>query len=83
MITGHGDKLAGCACVIEGSGFRAATTRTVLTGIVLLIRTTSPVTFFESVRSASIWLQKRADGSNLRGLETSLQLARDIPAGHG
>src|SRR5690349_9667377 len=27
MITRHGTNLAGCACVIEGQGFRAAITR--------------------------------------------------------
>jgi len=76
MITSQGDKLAACACVIEGSGFRAAITRTVLTGIVLLVRTPSPVTFFESVESASFWLQKRTDGVSLTPLAEKLAAAR-------
>lgn len=78
MITGHGDKLAGCACVIEGSGFRAAITRTVLTGIVLVIRTPSPVNFFETVESAGNWLQKRADGANLKQLAAKVSEARAV-----
>lgn len=76
MITAHGDKLAACACVIEGSGFRAAITRTVLTGIVLVIRTRSPVTFFESMESASLWLQKRTDGVSLSSLAEKVAAVR-------
>ena len=76
MITGHGVKLAGCACVIEGSGFRAAITRTVLSGIALFIRSPSPVTFFESVASACFWLDKRAGRNVSRGLASALEQAR-------
>jgi hypothetical protein len=82
MITGHGDKLAGCACVIEGNGFRAAITRTVLTGIVLLVRTPSPITFYESVSSATVWMQKRAGRSDLSGLASQLEQLRAAMA-HG
>jgi hypothetical protein len=73
MISAHGDKLLGCACVIEGQGFRAAITRTVLTGIVLLIRTPSPVVFFERVKQAELWLQQRAPRVNLGELSTQLE----------
>jgi len=76
MITVHGDQLAGCACVIEGQGFRAAITRTVLTGIVLLIRTPSPVVFFENVAEAQIWLQSRATRTNLTDLASELERLR-------
>jgi hypothetical protein len=76
MITGHGKSLAGCACVIEGSGFRAAITRTVLSGIVLITRTPSPVVFFDSVASALPWLQKRSTRVDLQGLAEALDEAR-------
>ena len=76
MITTHGQKLSACACVIEGSGFRSAITRTVLTGIVLLARTPAPVHFFESVASASLWLEKRAVRGRFTDLPGKLQLAR-------
>jgi len=80
MITTYGSKLAACACVIEGSGFRSAITRTVLTGITLLIRTPSPVHFFESVASASDWLEKRAVRGKLTQLPDELALARRTAA---
>lgn len=76
MITTHGEKLLGTACVVEGSGFRAAITRTVLTGIVLFIRTPSPVAFFESVDAASLWMQRRSSGRDLGQLATQLHEAR-------
>jgi hypothetical protein len=76
MITGHGDQLAGCACVIEGNGFRAAITRTVLTGIAFLIRTRAPVTFFESVELSVAWLQRRAGSSDLGQLARQVERAR-------
>lgn len=76
MITSHGANLLGTACVVEGSGFRAAITRTVLTGIVLFIRTPSPVTFFENVDGASKWMQRRAPGTNLGQLAAQLDQVR-------
>jgi hypothetical protein len=56
MITGHGASLKAVSCVIEGSGFKAAISRTVLSGIQLLIRTPSPIKYFESVSSGAVWL---------------------------
>lgn len=82
MISGHGNKLAGCACVIEGNGFRAAITRTVLTGIVLLIRTPSPIGFFENVSSATVWMQKCIGSRNLSGLPAQVEHQRAAPS-HG
>jgi hypothetical protein len=76
MITTHGTKLAACACVIEGSGFKSAITRTVLAGIGLLIRTPSPIHFFESVTTASVWLEKRAARGRFTSLPDELQLTR-------
>lgn len=56
MITSHGSNLKAVACVIDGSGFKAAISRTVLSGIALLIRTPSPIKYFESAASGAAWL---------------------------
>ncbi len=58
MITSQGARLLGVACVIEGSGFRAAITRTVLSGMVLMIRTPAPIKLFDGVRVASPFLAR-------------------------
>jgi hypothetical protein len=79
MITGHERKLAGCACVIEGSGFRAAITRTVLTGMTLVARTPAPIVFFDHVVAACRWLEPRAQDS-LVGLAEQLEEARSTRA---
>lgn len=76
MISELGQNLLGTACVVEGSGFRAAITRTVLSGIVFFIRTPSPVTLFDSVNTASTWLQRRCPAQNLAPLAPQLETAR-------
>src|SRR5690242_388098 len=48
MVTSQGKRLKRVACVIEGSGFRAALTRSVLSNIVRFARTPSPIRFFGS-----------------------------------
>ena len=75
MIVKHGRALAAVACVIEGTGFRAAITRTVLTGIVFVIRNPSPFRFFESVEAASEWLGSRLGKHRVLGL--SQQITRE------
>jgi hypothetical protein len=76
MISSHGKDLAACACVIEGTGFRAAVTRTVLSGISLLIRSPAKLRFFESVAKACDWLESLAPPGELRGLTGQVELAR-------
>ncbi len=56
MITAHEHNLKCVALVIEGTGFRSAITRTVLSGIVMLIRTPSPIKYFDTPRTASLWI---------------------------
>src|SRR5262245_44278599 len=75
MIASHGKKLAACACVIEGAGFRAAITRTVLTGISLVARSQTPTRFFEHVSVASTWVGERL-GRREPGLADQVELAR-------
>jgi hypothetical protein len=56
MITSHEKNLKCVALVIEGTGFRNAITRTVMSGIVMLIRTPAPIKFFDTPKSASVWV---------------------------
>jgi hypothetical protein len=54
MVTDLGEQLACVACVIEGSGFRAATVRSVLAGMALLLGNNKPaVKFMPDVMSAA------------------------------
>jgi len=76
MISKHGPKLAAIACVIEGTGFRAAITRTVLSGMMLVIRTPAPVRLFESVELASPWLGERVGQVPVVNLSGEIALAR-------
>ena len=62
--------------MIEGSGFRAAITRTVLTGITSVLRTPCPFAFVESVQAASDWLGKRSERGSLTGLVEAVARAR-------
>lgn len=75
MLLGHERRLGGCACVIEGTGFRAAITRTVLTGMTLLARTQAPIAFFDQIAPACSWLEPRAE-QPLRGLAEQLATVR-------
>ena len=76
MITLHGKKLAACACVIEGDGFRAAITRTVLSGIALVARNQTPTRFFEGVPAASFWLNERLRFGETSAFAEQVELAR-------
>jgi hypothetical protein len=76
MITAHGANLAGCACVIEGTGFHAAINHTVLSGIGHAIHSPSPLRFFESTTSACAWLQTLAAELSPASLVEQVELAR-------
>jgi hypothetical protein len=77
MIMSHEQRLAGCACVIEGSGFRAAITRTVLTGITSVIRTPCPFGFCDSVQSGSDWLGRHSPRGSLIGFVEEVARVRE------
>ena len=77
MISSLGAGLVGCACVIEGKGFRAAITRTVLAGMALVARHAAPNRFFESVPVASAWLSERLGRGSELGLAEKVELARE------
>jgi len=77
MISSLGTGLVACACVIEGGGFRAAITRTVLAGMALVARHAAPNRFFESVPVASAWVTERLGRGGVLGLAEQVELARE------
>ncbi len=78
MITSQGTRLLGVACVIEGIGFRAAITRTVLMGVLRLIRSPAPIKLFESVRLASPFLARCLPRASLPGLDVEFERGRAL-----
>lgn len=57
MVASHQDRLKCVACVIEGSGFKAAVGRSVLSGMALLLGNSStPRSFFATVDGAVRWM---------------------------
>jgi hypothetical protein len=76
MISAHGKNLRACACVIEGSGFRAAITRTVLAGIALVARNKTPTRFFETVPVAADWLCELVAVGQESTLSAQVEVAR-------
>lgn len=73
MVTGHGTNLKLVAGVIEGDGFRAAVTRSVLSGIMRFVRTAAPVRFFESASAASGWITEAIDVGSAEGLSRQIE----------
>jgi hypothetical protein len=77
MITSHEKNLKCVALVIEGTGFRAAITRTVLSGMVMLIRTPAPIKFFDTPKSASLWLGTQLPAAR-EGLVEEIEALRGL-----
>jgi hypothetical protein len=62
MLESHGNRLTCVGVVVEGEGFRAAITRGVLSGMVLLMRNRkSPISFFSNVRSTAKWMSTHVE----------------------
>ena len=62
MITKAADRLACVACVIEGSGFRAAATRSVLSGMAMLLpKMPTELKFVANIRAAGDFVAPRCD----------------------
>ena len=76
MIASFGKNLAACACVIEGTGFRAAITRTVLAGMQFVARSATPTRFFERVPVAAGWLSDIVVPGSTSNLADQVELAR-------
>jgi hypothetical protein len=62
MVASYGDRLRCVACVIEASGFRGAITRSVLSGMALLISHGLEVKFTGTVAAAAPWIAGRCLG---------------------
>jgi hypothetical protein len=63
MISALSDRLSCIACVIEGAGFRAAVTRSVLSGMRLLLpNLKTAVKFMASMTDAAAWVAPRCRG---------------------
>lgn len=73
MIMSHGDKLAATCCVIEGSGFRAALTRTVLTSIAFMTKGKTTMRFVEHVQTAADWFGTKTSRARVIGLEDAIK----------
>lgn len=61
LINDHDHLLACVAGVIEGSGFRAAITRSVFAGIARLLRNRTPHDFFADVPKTAAWVAQHVD----------------------
>jgi hypothetical protein len=79
LISGLGDKLSCVACVIEGTGFRAAATRNVLSGMSLRVKHPSELMFAASVAEAAPWVVQHCDGvSSVSLTQVHRQLCREL-----
>jgi len=76
MVTDLGQDLKAVAIVIEGTGFKAAISRTVLSGIVFLIRSPSPIKYFESAASGAAWLAQFAPIGNIGSFVDQIEIVR-------
>lgn len=73
---GH-DLLMGLAFVVEGTGFQAATTRGVIAGVLLAVRSPYPTKVFASVDDARPWIRDRLVSDGHRESARSLVAAFD------
>jgi hypothetical protein len=76
MITDLGEELKAVAIVIEGTGFKAAISRTVLSGIVFLIRSPSQIKYFESAASGAAWLSQFVAIGSVAGFVEQIEILR-------
>ncbi len=74
-----GDLLLGLAFVVEGSGFAAATTRGVIAGVQLAVRSPYPSKVFAAVADAGPWLRDRLESNG--HVESARALSAALDAG--
>jgi hypothetical protein len=61
MIENLGDRLGFIMCVIEGSGFRAAMTRSILSGMALVLRRNkTQIKFTALIQEAAAWAEPKS-----------------------
>lgn len=69
MINELGARLRCVACVIEGSGFRAAATRSALSGMALLLASRSmKLKFSSTVPEICPWVERHCEGASLESI---------------
>jgi hypothetical protein len=79
LIASLSDRLSCVACVIEGTGFRAADTRNVLSGMSLRLACPPEVLFAATVAEAAPWVVQRCDGVSCVSLtQAHQQLCREL-----
>lgn len=78
MLTELRAQLSGVAAVIEGSGFEAAVTRSVLAGMMLLLRsfTRENIVFCATVREGLVFLAKGVTDLDVTALEAATAALR-------
>lgn len=74
LLSELGPKLRCVAYVIEGSGFRAAMIRGVLSGIELVRRSSYPARYFATVAQAAAWVAVTTNSGSLQLAEAAQQL---------
>lgn len=77
MVIDHGNRIACVALVIEGDGFRAAITRTVLSGITFMVRTPAPMKFFVSPKQAASWVASKVRVASTERFIENVEHVRD------
>jgi hypothetical protein len=81
MVAGLGKRLRCVACVIEGEGFRAATTRSVLAGMALLLRSSGPaIRIVANAGDAAAWIAQQAGASERNVMDAHGQLVAQLSA---
>jgi hypothetical protein len=80
LLTRLGPQLRAVAFVVEGSGFRAAMIRGVLSGIELLRRSTYPTRYFADVGRAAAWVASETGGQSLLLADTAHRLRERMDA---
>ena len=77
MLNLHGTRLPMLACVIEGDGFRAAVTRSVMAGMAMIAGSRHlKINAFGSVTAASTWLASSNRFGPLTGLPAAVERLR-------
>lgn len=79
LVNRHDGELACMAGVIEGAGFEAAIARSVLSGMALLFRSTSPRAYFSNVRAAGIWVGQHIEVDAESSIRTVEEWRASLP----
>jgi hypothetical protein len=78
MVASHTQGLKCVAVVIEGEGFRAAITRSVISGMTLLYRRKPPASVFPKVREAVGWMRLNMRIASTDAVVTAVEELRKL-----